>query len=105
MPGSHYGISSAPGIFQQVWTTSCKVFREFVGLLDDILISGESESAHLEVLEEVQKRLFKSGLRAKQKCKFMVTSADYLDYRIDVEGLHPLSDKVQAVEKAPFLHV
>ena len=31
-------------------------------IIDDILISGESESAHLEVLEEVQKRLFKSGL-------------------------------------------
>ena len=59
--------------------------------------------AHLEVLEEVQKRLSKSGLRAKKhKCKFMVTSVDYLGYRIDAEGLHPLSDKVQAVEKAPI---
>ena len=63
-----------------------------VGYIDDILISGESESAHLEVLEEVLKRLFKSGLRAKkQKCKFMVTSADYLGYRIEV----------QAVEETP----
>ena len=55
------------------------------------------------MLEEVQKRLSKSGFQAKkQKCKFMVTSVDYLDYHIDAEGLHPLSDKVQAVEKAPI---
>ena len=31
----------------------------------------------------------------------MVGSVDYLGYRIDAEGLHPLPDKVQAVEEAP----
>ena len=86
-----YGISSAPGIFQRVMDNLLQGIPGFVGYIDDILISGESESAHLEVLEEVLKRLSKSGLRAKkQKCKFMVTSVDYLGYRIDAEGLHPL---------------
>ena len=97
-----YGISSAPGIFQRVMDNLLQGLPGVVGYIDDILISGEPESAHLEVLEEVLKRLSKSGFRAKkQKCKFMVTSVDYLGYRIDAAGLHPLPDKVQAVEEAP----
>ena len=94
-----YGISSAPGIFQRVMDN---LLQELLGYIDDILNLGESESAHLEVLEEVLKRLSKSGFRAKkQKCKFMVTSVDYLGYHIDAAGLHPLPDKVQAAEEAP----
>ena len=38
------------------------------------------------------------GLRVKKpKCKFMVPSVEYLGYRIDAAGLHPIADKVQAV--------
>ena len=97
-----YGISSAPGIFQRVMDNLLQGIPGVVGYIDDILNLGESESAHLEVLEEVLKRLSKSGFRAKkQKCKFMVTSVDYLGYHIDAAGLHPLPDKVQAVEEAP----
>ena len=31
----------------------------------------------------------------------MATEVDYLGHRIDVEGLHPLSDEVRAVQEAP----
>ena len=31
----------------------------------------------------------------------MATEVDYLGHRIDAEGLHPLADKVRAVQEAP----
>ena len=47
-------------------------------------------------------RLEKAGLRArKEKCQFFVPSVSYLGHKIDAEGLHPLPDKVQAIQEAP----
>ena len=50
-------------------------------------------------VEEEWERLAEAGL--KHKYKFMAPSVSYLGYCIDSEGLHPLPDKVQAVEGAP----
>ena len=66
--------------------------------IDDILISSATEEEHLKALEEVLRRLAQVGLRVKKpKCKFMVPSVEYLGYRIDAAGLHPIADKVQVV--------
>ena len=70
--------------------------------LDDILVSGATEAEHLPTLDQVFDRLEKAVLRVhKDKCEFMVKFVSYLGYQIDVDGLHPLSDKVQAVRDAP----
>ena len=70
--------------------------------IDDILVTGENESVHLQSLEEVLKRLARVGLRArKAKCQFMVPSVTYLGYVIDADGLHPLPDKIKAIREAP----
>ena len=43
--------------------------------LDDILVTGKTESEHLNTLSQVLARLEKAGLRAhKSKCKFMAKS-------------------------------
>ena len=68
----------------------------------DALETGATENEHLQSLEEVLKRLERSGLRArKSKCLFMAPSVSYLVHKIDAEGLHPLPDKLQAVKAAP----
>ena len=70
---------------------------------DDILITGSTGEEHLKALDEVLSRLEKAGLRVKRrKCKFMQTSVDYLGYRIDAAGLHPLEEKVEAIRDAPM---
>ena len=97
-----YGVSSAPGIFQRVMESLLQGISGVVVYIDDILITGATEEEHLQALEEVLSRLQKSGLRAKKaKCKFMAPSVNYLGHRIDAEGLHPLPDKVKAVNEAP----
>ena len=70
--------------------------------LDDILVTGSSEEAHLRALEEVLRRLERARLKVKQsKCTFMRPSVTYLGHRIDAKGLHPLDDRVRAIEDAP----
>ena len=97
-----FGISSAPGIFQKAMESLLQGIAHVTVYIDDILITGETESDHMQSLEEVLKHLVKAGLRVKKhKCKFMALSVAYLGYVIDAEGLHPLPDKVQAVQQAP----
>ena len=97
-----YGISSAPGIFQKEMDNLLAGIPGIVVYLDDILVTGATETEHLQSLEEVLKRLERSGLRAKKsKYLFMASSASYLGHKIDAEGLHPLPDKLQAVKAAP----
>ena len=48
------------------------------------------------------KRLEGAELRLKRsKYRFMVPSLTYLGHLIDFEGLHPVKEKVRAVEEAP----
>ena len=97
-----YGISSAPGIFQRTIENLLQGIPGVAVYIDDILVTGATEEQHLKSLDEVLRRLFESGLKAKKaKCKFMVPSVSYLGYVIDADGLHPLPDKVQARQDAP----
>ena len=91
-----FGISSAPGIFQRVIENILQGIDGVVVYLDDIL------TEHLKILNEVLNRLDKAGLRVKRsKCEFMRSSVNYLGHKIDADGLHPLSDKIEAIAKAP----
>ena len=59
---------------------------------------------HLKNLKEVLTRPERAGLRLKKdKCSFMVPSVTYLGYRVDAEGVHPVKEKVKAIQKAPAL--
>ena len=70
--------------------------------IDDILVAGATEEEHLKRLVDVLTRLEKAGLHAqKSRCQFMKASVTFLGHRVDVDGIHPLSEKVEAVVKAP----
>ena len=70
--------------------------------IDDVLVTGKSEEEHLTALEEVLHRIMESGLRLrKDKCVFLAPSVVYLGHQIESEGLHPVAEKVEAVQEAP----
>ena len=70
--------------------------------IDDVLVTGKSEEEHLSTLEEVLRRIVESGLRhRKDMCMFLAPSVVYLGHQIDSEGLHPVAEKVVAVQEAP----
>ena len=67
-----------------------------------IFISAQSEEENLDRLEKVLTKLQRVGLRLKkEKCVFMAASVGYLGHVVDAEGLHPLPEKVQAIQDAP----
>lgn len=52
-------------------------------------------------MNQVLNRLEKAGLHIKKnKCQIVSTSVVYFGYKIDVEGIHSLPDKIQAVVDA-----
>ena len=70
--------------------------------IDNILVSGESESTHLHKRKRVLARLEAGGLRLKRtNCAFMLPSMDYLGHTITAEGLQPTKEKVHAIVEAP----
>lgn len=70
--------------------------------LDDILLTGRNDHEHLETLNKVLRRLQEAGLRLKRnKCAFMELKAEFLGHKVDASGLHPLPNKVMAIEQAP----
>ena len=47
-------------------------------------------------------RLDQAGLRTQQsKCNFMAESVVFLGHRIDEQGIHPVREKVRAIQEAP----
>lgn len=88
--------------FRDAWTVFFKGIPNVCVYLDDILVTGKSEQDHLSNLDMVLHRLLEAGFHAqREKCVFQAKEVDYLGYRIDAEGLHPLEDKVKAIMEAP----
>ena len=97
-----FGASAAPAIFQRVMETLLKGIPNVSVYLDDILVSGNSDKAHLDNLEAVLSRLGAAGFQLKQsKCIFFLPEVEYLGHRIIADGLHPTTSKVKAIAVAP----
>ncbi|XP_055017905.1 LOW QUALITY PROTEIN: uncharacterized protein K02A2.6-like [Boleophthalmus pectinirostris] len=97
-----FGVSSSPAIFQRIMEGLVAGIPNVAVYLDDILLTGRSDHEHLETLNEVLQRLREAGLRLKcNKCVFMEREAEFLGHKVDASGLHPLPNKVRAIQQAP----
>ncbi|KAK6179270.1 hypothetical protein SNE40_011672 [Patella caerulea] len=97
-----FGVASAPAIFQSTLEQILHGMEGVMCRLDDILISAPTTEQHLDRVEMVLQRLEKFGVRLKlSKCVFMQPSVNYLGYKVDSNGIHPLSEKVEAINNAP----
>ena len=97
-----FGIASAPAVFQKTMDVILQGMSRVTCYLDDILVTGATAEEHLRNLDEVLTRLKKHGVRLrKDKCRFMESSVEYLGHRIDQEGIHATTSKLQAISEAP----
>ncbi|UYV70739.1 K02A2.6-like, partial [Cordylochernes scorpioides] len=97
-----YGVAVAPNKFQREMDNLFADMSEVACYIDDILVAGKDHRDHEQKLELVFKRLQEKGLRLnKDKCKFAVNAVEYLGFKIDKKGLHPISSKIEAVVEAP----
>ena len=96
-----YGETSAPGIFQREMGKRLSHIPYTLVRIDDTLISGENDEAHLENLAAVLKVLHDSGLCLKRsKCEFLMDKVVYLGMYINSEGMSPVNEKAEAIWKA-----
>lgn len=76
-----YGVSSAPSIFQAVMNQILQRLSHVTCFLNDILVTAESKETHLQILEEVLRRLGKYIVKVKKnKCQFMTDKVQYLGH-------------------------
>ncbi len=99
------GLKNAPAYFQRA--IQFKVLRELVGTvceiyIDDIIIFGSTEEEYLQNLAKVLDRLKEHALLVHPgKCKFNLTSVEYVGHVINGEGLHFSREKLQKVADFP----
>jgi RNase H-like domain found in reverse transcriptase/Reverse transcriptase (RNA-dependent DNA polymerase)/Integrase zinc binding domain/Chromo (CHRromatin Organisation MOdifier) domain/Domain of unknown function (DUF4939)/Retroviral aspartyl protease/Integrase core domain len=85
-----FGLTNAPAVFQHLMND---ILREFlddfcVVYLDDILIYSKNVSDHTDHVQKVLQCLRENSLYAKiEKCKFGVTSVDFLGFIISDTGI------------------
>ena len=97
-----FGVAFASAIFQRMMDTMLLGFSGVICYIDDILVSGKDEAAHLQFLDEVITRLEKHGFCLNVvKCKFLLAKVEYLGHQISIDGIQPLPSKVTAIVKAP----
>ena len=96
-----FGILLAPVLFQKIMDILLQGVPNTICYLDDILVTGKNYDEHLRKLDKVLRRLQQNGLRVKPaKRSYMQPSVEYLGHRIDTEGVHTTTRKVDAILKA-----
>lgn len=97
-----FGVSSSPAIFQRTIEGVLQGIPHVAVFLDDILVTGRNGEEHLQTLALVLKRLQEAGLRLKRsKCNFMEKEVMFLGHKVDETGLHPVPEKLIAIQSAP----
>ncbi|KAG1959630.1 hypothetical protein F2P79_005884 [Pimephales promelas] len=97
-----FGVSSSPAIFQRTIEGVLQGIPYVAVFLDDILVTGRNDEEHLQTLARVLRRLQEAGLRLKRsKCSFMEKEVTFLGHKVDETGLHPVPEKVTALQNAP----
>ena len=96
------GLANAAQSYQRWMSAILGDMEHVFCYLDDFLIYTETEEEHMQVLEELFKRLREAGLTlALKKCKFGQSSIEFLGYMVSPSGVAPLPKKVEAIAKYP----
>lgn len=98
-----FGLHSAPKTWQRLADQLLCGLEDYAFVyLDDIIICTSTFGKHLEVLEEILKRLREARLTLnREKCVFCRSELRYLGYVVNQFGLLVDPDKVNAVLRIP----
>ena len=94
------GISCAPEIFQKKMEELLEGIDGCDVIMDDIIVSGETEQEHDLRLTKVYERLSKYQLKLnKEKCQIKRKELKYFGHTINSDGIRPHNDRLQALFK------
>ena len=97
-----FGITSAPGYFQQRMQEILSGLKGVVCLIDDVLVHGVTQEEHDENLLAVLNQIQQAGLTLnKEKCISSTKSIKFLGQVVDANGIKPDPDKITAINDMP----
>ena len=97
-----FGVAAAPAIFQRTMESLLGDLPHVCMYLDDILVTGESETANLRNLASVLECLTSAGVRLKrEKCALIIPEVEYLGHRISAEGINLSQRRSEQSERLP----
>ena len=97
-----FGVSVAPGLFQNLMDSLLKGLPGVTPFFDDVLIAAPSKEEFVDRLRSVLRRFETAGLKVKrEKCLLGVDRVEFLGFSIDAAGIHPSKDKEKAILDAP----
>ena len=98
-----FGLAQAPAYFQRLVNEVLSGLTFAFGYLDDILIFSPDMISHLEHLRLLFERLRTTDLKLKEvKCNFLKRHIQYLGHIVLGEGITPLPEKLNSVQKMPL---
>lgn len=97
-----FGVSVSGSLFQEVMDKLLSGLDGVFCYLDDILIGGYDLEDAKRKLNKVMERLKSHNVKVNEsKCKFYREKIQYLGFEISALGVHPTSQKVDAISNAP----
>lgn len=99
-----FGLSTSPATWQRLMdlVLGYDLLPHVFCYLDDIVIVTKTFEKHLEVLQEVFRRLREANITVKkEKCQYCRPQLKYLGYVVDKHGLHVDPEKVSAMLDMP----
>ena len=101
-----FGLSNGPSCFMRFINAAFQpllLANKVLIYLDDLLIATTTIAENLEILKEVLTVLVQNCLELRfDKCAFLLTEIIYLGYEIDVNGIRPSKENVDAVIDYPI---
>ena len=95
-----FGLKNAAQTFQRLMDHVTQQLPGMFVYLDDILVASESREQHVVHLRRLFRALTEFGLVInKAKCVFGVRELEFLGHRVTPAGIHPLEQKVRAIEQ------
>ncbi|XP_061506862.1 uncharacterized protein K02A2.6-like [Anopheles gambiae] len=92
------GVKTAPGAFQQLMEVMLAGLGGVAVYLDDIVVGGPNEEAHMKNLRAVLKRIEEYGFTIRlDKCSFQKKQIKYLGHLLDSKGLRPDPARIEAI--------
>uniref|UniRef100_A0A0N5BBX0 RNA-directed DNA polymerase n=1 Tax=Strongyloides papillosus TaxID=174720 RepID=A0A0N5BBX0_STREA len=97
------GLTGSPDKFQEIMDEVLAGIPNCYVYLDDILTCANDETIHLNNIEAILQRIEQFGMKITlNKCQFGRSTAQYLGFVLDNNGIHPNPDKVKAISEKPI---